>query len=375
MRIDDDTSGADQMEVVLALGADGVVLAGWIDYRSGTRCGFTVSRDGGETWEPSYLMEPLESGFTGDPAVAVDSAGTLYIACQNYEGNPNRILFARSLDDGETWTDTKEVQVAIDKPWLAAGDDGTVYLTWLGGPGGFKRTTDGGDTWESVISLGSLGHGTGISIGEGGIVHVAWNYNDARVYYARSDDHGATLSSPEDLGPMGMPCYGCDPRDHPIVSNASDPTGETVAIAWSSTMPAGESNDDVWAIISKDGGETWSDTLRVSESESGTREFQPWVAVDASGATHVVWTDARDNQNAVYHASAEDPADGFGTNTEVTDATGPISGLFFYGDYKGIVIDGDDVLVAWADSRDGNTDIYFSRGVNMANRSRRVKRR
>jgi hypothetical protein len=71
----------------------------------------------------------------------------------------------------------------------------------------------------------------------------------------------------------------------------------------------------------------------------------------------------RNGDNALYYANTLNSA--FGTNAELTDATGPIS-TAFYGDYKGLGIQGDDVLAAWADSRNGDYDIYFSRGVGLA---------
>jgi hypothetical protein len=54
---------------------------------------------------------------------------------------------------------------------------------------------------------------------------------------------------------------------------------------------------------------------------------------------------------------------GFEPNVEVTDDTGaPAS---FLGDYKGIAIQGRDVVVTWADTRSG-TNIYFARAVDAA---------
>lgn len=49
---------------------------------------------------------------------------------------------------------------------------------------------------------------------------------------------------------------------------------------------------------------------------------------------------------------------------EITDQAGNVTG--FYGDYKGIAINGEDVLVVWADSRAGDVDVYFSRGRGLA---------
>jgi hypothetical protein len=83
-----------------------------------------------------------------------------------------------------------------------------------------------------------------------------------------------------------------------------------------------------------------------------------------NGAVLVVRTDLRDNgQNATYYARMTDLEAGFEPNVEVTDDTGaPAS---FLGDYKGIAIQGRDVVVTWADTRSG-TNIYFARAVDAA---------
>jgi hypothetical protein len=80
---------------------------------------------------------------------------------------------------------------------------------------------------------------------------------------------------------------------------------------------------------------------------------------------HVVWTDLRDNgQNATYYARMVDPKVGFEKNVQVTDGTGkPAS---FVGDFKGIAIQGRDVLVTWADTRNDTGDIYFARAKDAA---------
>ena len=62
----------------------------------------------------------------------------------------------------------------------------------------------------------------------------------------------------------------------------------------------------------------------------------------------------------------------FSENIELTDERGELRD--FYGDYKGITIQGDDVLFAWTDSRrDNYNEIYFSRGVGLASDPVKIK--
>jgi hypothetical protein len=176
-----------------------------------------------------------------------------------------------------------------------------------------------------------------------------------------------TYETPRDLlADMGTFCFSCSPRQHPIVGAAADPTGKFVAITWTSRMPGGENDDDVWLLYSKDGGETWTKPLRVNDNKTASRQFESWVAVDMYGRVHVAWTDFRDNgQNETFYARSADPEKGFEPNIQVTDDHGTGS-TDFLGDYKGIVVQGADVLVVWQDTRRDTGDIFFSRAVGAA---------
>ena len=140
IKINDDTGNAQQTEVMLAARPDGLILVSYVDNRSGTKCGFTVSKDAGATWSKTTLVPSLDrSGFTGDATVAIDDVGNLYAVCQDY-GSTKQILLASSTNDGDTFSQFKVVNMSPDKPWIHARRDGTLFLTWLGNPGGYKRS-------------------------------------------------------------------------------------------------------------------------------------------------------------------------------------------------------------------------------------------
>jgi len=374
VKVSDDTGRGQQTEVFMAARPDGLLFAGWVDNRqSPSRCGYSISKDGGLTWGKNFFAATQGTGraFAGDPAVAIDDAGNLYAGCQDYASGglgTNYVLLAHSKDDGATWSEFKRVNTSLDKPWLAGSGDGTVLLSWLGNPGGVKRSTDYGATWSTPISLGYINHGTTLTFAKGGLVHMAYNTNENTVTYRRSVDNGVTFETARNLAKQGMPCRSpCAPRSHPIVGADSDPTGQVVAVTWASRLDHedAEEDDDVWVIVSKDAGKTFSEPMRVNDNMNPSRQFQSWVAVDKYGAVHVVWSDLRDNgTNATYYSRMTDLAKGFEPNVEVTDGTGqPPS---FLGDYKGIDIVGRDVVVTWQDSRNDSGDIYFARAKDAA---------
>jgi len=296
----------------------------------------------------------------------------MYAVCQEYlnsNGSAGNIRMMKSSDKGVTWSAISTIQSAPDKPWAAGGTtDGVLFVSWLGNPGGIKRSLDHGATWGPVQSTGNIIHGTGITTSTTGLLHVPFNLDSQnnQLRYLRSKDNGATYDAPRDIvADMGTFCFSCSPRQHPIVGSAADPTGKIVAITWSSQMPGGQSDDDVWLLYSKDGGDTWTKPIRVNDNTNASRQFESWVAVDACGRVHVAWTDLRNGMNETWYARSADPTKGFEANMQITDGRGSAN-TSFLGDYKGIVVSGNDVLVVWEDTRRDSGDIYFSRAAGAA---------
>ncbi len=372
IRLNDDTGNGRQSEVALATGPGGLAIAGWMDERSTRVCAFSFTTNGGMTWSKNVSIPNMSGMFVGDPAVAIDGGGTMYAVCQEYlnTGTTGNIRMMTSTDKGVTWSAIRTIGSAPDKPWAGGGTtEGTVFVSWLGNPGGIKRSLDRGVTWGPTQSLGNIIHGTAITVSATGLVHVPYNLDSNRnqLRYLRSRDNGATWEATRDLIPdMGTFCFNCNPRQHPIVGAGADPSGQIVAFTWASRMTGGQGDDDVWLLYSKDGGATWTQPIRVNDNPTASRQFEPWVAVDNYGRVHVAWTDYRNGgQNETWYARSVDPSKGFEPNIQITDGRGS-GNTDFLGDYKGIAVSGADVLVVWHDTRRDIGDIYFSRAVGAA---------
>jgi hypothetical protein len=373
IRLNDDTGNGRQTEVTMAAGPGGLVLAGWMDERSTRVCAFSFSTNGGMTWSRNVSIPNATGMFVGDPAVAIDGGGTMYAVCQEYlnVGTTGNIRMMTSTDKGVTWSAIRTIGSAPDKPWAGGSTttEGTVFVSWLGNPGGIKRSVDRGVTWGPTQSLGNIIHGTAITTSTTGLVHVPYNLDSNRnqLRYLRSKTNGDSWEATRDLvADMGTFCFSCSPRQHPIVGSAADPTGRVVAITWASRMPGGQADDDVWLLYSSNGGDTWTQPIRVNDNTNASRQFESWVAVDPYGRVHVAWTDFRNNNmNETWYARSADPTKGFEPNLQVTDGRGSGS-TDFLGDYKGLVVSGPDVLVVWQDTRRDSGDIYFSRAPGAA---------
>lgn len=346
-------------ENAVASNGKGGIIVGWQD--SGTsQCCYAYSADNGATWNHRCLKPQSSGAHAGDATAGASPDGALYAVCMDYSISQVRI--SHTKDNGKTWSEWKSVQSAPDKPWVGAGKGGMVYTSWLGNAAGWKRSQDYGATWEAVKSLGFINHGTTFGVG-GKYVHVLFNQGNG-LSYQRSVDFGATAEAKKVLvANQGTFCYSpCNPRMHPIVGGGSDSTGKHVVAVWTSRMN-GAADDDVWAVISRDYGATWTQPIRVNTATAG-RQIQAWASADAHGRVHVVWSDlSRGNsQIAVMYASSLNST--FTNEVEITDKRAGAGG--FYGDYKGITIDNSDVLITWVDSRSGGSQIFFSRGKDLA---------
>jgi hypothetical protein len=93
-----------------------------------------TSVDGGATWtQHTVLSDPAATaGFASVfPAAALDAAGSLYVAVSD----DARVLVLSSRDRGATWGRPVRVDPGIGAavfPWVAAGGDGGVVVSWLG---------------------------------------------------------------------------------------------------------------------------------------------------------------------------------------------------------------------------------------------------
>jgi hypothetical protein len=144
IRLNDDTGSGRQSEVALATGPGGLAIAGWMDERSSRVCAFSFSTNGGVSWSRNVSIPNATGMFVGDPAVAIDGGGTMYAVCQEYlnVGTTGNIRMMTSTDKGVTWSAIRTIGGAPDKPWAGGGiTEGTVFVSWLGNPGGIKRST------------------------------------------------------------------------------------------------------------------------------------------------------------------------------------------------------------------------------------------
>lgn len=232
---------------------------------------FYLTTDGGRSW--SYtdvendgdLREHAYEG--GDCDVAYDAAGTMYVA-DTWVGD---LSVGASRDGGRTWTGTPLAATVpiVDRPWLAGGPPGTVYVTYQALQGQmptlmwFTKSTDYGRTFSPAVPI-TTANADGTYTWEGNVV-AAPNGRDLYLVHTR--------------------------RVTP-----ADPVG-----------PGTE--DKIQLAVSNDGGLTWSTRTVATLPERPTpATFYPIVALDGGGHLHVTWSAPRSDRadTPVYYTTSRD---------------------------------------------------------------------
>ncbi|MGH9607262.1 MAG: sialidase family protein [Terracidiphilus sp.] len=294
------------------------------------------SLDGGATWEPDVykvVAQPTEPGipFEDKPYLVADTAktspfdGNLYIGWTRWTITDSRMMFTRSTDDGLTWSNPIEISKerglprddngALEGFDGAVAPDGRLYAVWaLNDHIVFTESKDGGKTFTPTRN----------------IVRTA-----------------PTMFAIEGMGRAnGFPQIAVDAR--------GGRHGGPIYVTWSDYR---NGDIDVWLIVSRNHGRTWSAPIRVNNDpvHDGADQFFQWLAVDpVTGDVYVDFYDRRadpkDRMTTVTLARSTDQGKTF-ANYAWTTKPFNTAGVFM-GDYSALTAWDGRVYGAWA-SREG----------------------
>lgn len=345
------------------------------------------SFDGGQSWTEKQMGSRY--GVWGDPSLAADSLGTIYYA---HLSNPqsghwlDRIVVQVSLDGGRSWN--AGVGVGLngtkqqDKEWLTVDltnspFKNTVYLAWTefdryGSSNErdstrilFAYSAARGYYWSEPRRVSDHGgncldgdetvEGAVPAVGPEGQVYLAWS-GPLGIMFDKSLDAGHTFgrdvfvadqpggwdfSVPGINRCNGLPITLCDVSDSPARG--------TVYVVWSDQRH-GNNDTDVFLVRSLDGGETWSEPVRVNDDTTRTHQFFPWATIDqTTGALYVVFYDRRnytDTRTDVYLAVSTDGGQTF-TNEKISQSPFRPTASVFFGDYINIAAANGRVYPIW----------------------------
>jgi hypothetical protein len=308
----------------------GYVYETWIGCRG---IAFARSTDGGRSFEAPISVP----GSTGsnvnvwDPAVAVAPDGTVYAVFMIAKSSQWYPVVAASFDHGVTFPQVTSIIPPDpknwgDRPFIAVGPDGTVYVTWDYGPERtsvtylcasngscafatgdlnvvIQKSTDGGKTFGSMVPISpgfpaSGGDSAPLVVEPNGRIDVLYQgyqitdtttyaMNPAYSYFTSSTDQGATWSAPVRVGAQGGTM---SLSEWWIDGDIALDAGGNLYATWDTqgTNPDGSANDVGWLSYSTDHGQHWSAPLQAPSDQLDVPHIMQ-VAGGGSGIAYVGW--------------------------------------------------------------------------------------
>lgn len=396
-RVRIDTSGgttqAAETSVAAAPGPNGHVVAAWNDLRDdggvdAWSLGVGLSLDGGDTWTDFLLRPPgaPSTSFEGDPMTAYDPrTGYLWVGGVTFFGGGN-LYVARKAPAAGAFEPVVTINdsTVFDKPWMAAGPvPGLPNSTLLHVAYnlGLQTSQDLGSTWGPVVPL-DVGTGQLPRVGPGGELYVAYYDFDDGMMLQRSFDGGDTVGPPilmaQRLDVWDLQNGSRFPgrfRVPTLAYLAVDPASGTLYCVYFDTteLVSGQANVDLYFTRSDDQGATWAPPWVINgDSDPPGDQFFPWLEVDGDGRLHLIFFDTRytpqldDDLEGWFDVTYATSADGGDTWLEARLTPSSFSSALatwpgftqFLGDFLGMSLTSDGILVAYPDTSGGDLDVY-----------------
>ncbi|HEV8131617.1 MAG TPA: sialidase family protein, partial [Acidobacteriota bacterium] len=333
---------------VIAVGPDGEFYHSFLAATGAGNSAVAVTRsvDGGAAWARAVnAASQATSGasFHDKDWMTVDKSrsqfrGSVYVTWVRFTVErlqKSGIGLVRSADGGKTWSPFKIIGKPnsdagfVQGPMVATGPAGEVYVAYFDSriPGiALVKSTDGGDNFNEPVAV----------------------IRDASLSTSRILSGG----------------FATPPFPSIAVDNTDGPNRGAVYVTVNVTPARPNDESDVVLVKSTDGGVNWSKPLRVNDDETDTDQFQPSLAVADDGAVGVMWYDRRNDpaNNVlldVYAAVSKDGGNSFLKNRRITPGSWILlptpldSRTNYHGDYNQISAGSLGFVLNWSDDESG----------------------
>ena len=367
-----------------------IMVIGWRQFdnvgSSFRQAGWSYTSDAGQNWT---YPGTIESGvFRSDPVLDFDSSGNFYY-------NSLALGFFckvfKSTDGGVNW-DTGVDAKGGDKQWMAIDrtsgvGSGNIYSFWTSYystclPGFFTRSTDNGNSFEDCSVVNDSSYWGTMAVGNNGELFMAGGGWYGGIVVEKSTN--AQISSSTVAWDSAISVYMDGDLNYGVSVNPGGLLGQVsidvdrsigagydnVYVLASMTRLSNSDTADVMFSRSVDGGLTWSAPIRVNDDVSTTNvQWMATMSVAPNGRIDAAWLDTRDNisegdSSALYYSYSYDQGNTWSANEKLSQSFDPHVGYPVQqkmGDYFDMISDNTGAHLAWANTLNGEEDVYYSR--------------
>lgn len=308
-----------------------------------------------------HMMKAARSAELGT-AAAIDARGAIWTVSKEVDGTAQYLVLSKSDDDGAHWSAPTRIlsepeAIAADgesRPKLLFGPKGEFYVSYskplakpYTGDVRFIRSLDGGHTFSAPVTVHAdraiITHRfDAMTIDQQGRIYVAWidkrdleqararqqDYRGAAVYYAVSDDRGASFHG--DYKVADHSCECCR------IALTTSPDGKVMAM-WRHVF-APNVRDHALTELTPTGAVAAPVRATFDDWHVDACPHQgPALAYAADGTRHQAWFTVKGEDGGVYYASAA-PGKPLGS---------PVKLGSDQADHAAIAIDGATIVLAW----------------------------
>jgi hypothetical protein len=303
-------------------------------------------------WEPDRKLSTTDSAACTNENMArciIACADTLHVVWWDWQNKGSAIYYKRSSDQGATWTADTRISGTpgtADFPSLAQSGS-TLHLVFRDDRTGeygsyYKRSLDGGRTWESDILLGIEHWWPSVAAVES-MVYVALNDNidstNSEVFFRRSTNNGTSWDSTQRIS------NATGRSEDPCITAG----GPYVHIVWNEFR---DGNCEVYYRHSSDQGMTWGPETRLTNAPN--HSYSPNIVASGSNAD-IAWEDRRSGDYDIYFKRSTDHGLGWGPDERLTQDT--VTSL-----YPSFAVAGSNINMVWFDIGGGVLYMHSSDG-------------
>ena len=299
---------ADQGNPAMAADAGGKLYVVWQDNRRGNWDIYMSTSTDGISWSNEIRVTDSNDNQT-NPVVAVDGSlpGNVYVIWQDDRGGNQDIYAAASSNNFVTatvWQITTDSSDQLE-PAVAVDSENTVYVVWTdtrNGSNDIYGAASNDGPWANVVVVGNAYNQSSPAIAAeaaGSILHLLWvddTSGDRDIFYAQTS--GGLAGSPLVGNSIVDESTGADQSEPVIAVTGSTGDNLRVFACWQDGRYA---DTDLYFV---DMHSSLGTNVFAGDNGTNADQSAPAMGIDAYGHPYLVWADNRNANPAIYYAGS-----------------------------------------------------------------------